>query len=340
MRSTPVRVFDDAGDVAADPTARVLQLLSLLQTHRLWTGDELAARLEVAGRTVRRDVERLRSLGYPVEAVPGPDGGYRLAAGAHLPPLVLDDDEAVAIAVGVRMAASAAITGIDETSLRALTKLEQLLPDRLRRRTKAIVDTVATYRYASTDEPAVDAETLAVVGQACRDAEELRFEYRSRGGDESSRLAQPHTTVTVGRRWYLLAWDRRREDWRTFRLDRMSSVRLAGARFDRRSIPGGDPAKFVATNIEASPRPFEVVVTIDAARDDVVAQMPWLADELSVVDEHRVRFTVRAVDQFHLVSGVLYVAQRFPLAVDDSAPASLHQALRDVAARLESAVPS
>ncbi len=318
--------------VATDPTARVLQLLSLLQTPRWWSGRELADRLEVTGRTVRRDVERLRDLGYPVEAVSGPDGGYRLAAGSHLPPLVLDDDEAVAIAVGARMAASAAIAGIDETSLRALTKLEQLLPDRLRRRTKAVADTVATYRYSSTDEPAVDGATLATVGQACRDHEELRFDYRSRTGAETTRLAQPHRTVTLGRRWYLLAWDCRREDWRTFRLDRIAHVWPAGAIFEPRPIPGGDAAAFVAKNVEATPRPFETTVTIDASADDVRAAMPWLDEQLRVLTEERCEVVVRAIDEFHLTSGVVFIAQRFPVHVVESG--RLRDALREVGQRL------
>ena len=224
-----------------DPTGRALQLLSLLQTHRLWRGAELAERLEVTERTVRRDVDRLRALGYPVDATSGTDGGYRLAIGTHLPPLVLDDDEAVAVAVGLRSAAGAAIDGMEESSLRALTKIEQLLPDRLRRRVSALHSSVTPMPW-TTAEDVIDAEALSVLAAACRDREEVRFDYRRRDGKPSRRLVEPHQLVTAGRRWYLVAWDQRRHDWRTFRLDRLSNARLAGRRFTPREIPGGDAA--------------------------------------------------------------------------------------------------
>jgi len=186
-----------------DPTGRALQLLSLLQTHQFWPGGELAERLEVSARTLRRDVDRLRELGYPVDATPGVAGGYRLGAGAHMPPLVLDDDEAVAIAVGLRAAAGASIDGIEDTSVRALAKLEQVLPDRLRRRVNAVHSNVVALRWA-TNGPTVDSEALAVLAQACRDHEEVRFDYQRRDGDETRRLVQPHQLVSAGRRWYLV----------------------------------------------------------------------------------------------------------------------------------------
>ena len=212
-----------------DPTERALQLLSLLQTHRFWPGEELTARLGVSARTLRRDVDRLRSLGYPVDATPGSGGGYRLGAGAHLPPLLLDDDEAVAIAVGLRSAASASIEGMEDTALRALAKLEQVLPDRLRRRVLAVHTNVASLQW-SNDGPVVDADALAVLALVCRDREQVRFDYRRRDGDDSSRLVEPFQLVSTGRRWYLVAWDVRRDDWRTFRLDRLERARHAGVR--------------------------------------------------------------------------------------------------------------
>ncbi|NOY54877.1 MAG: YafY family transcriptional regulator [Actinobacteria bacterium] len=259
-----------------DPTQRALQLLSLLQTHRLWRGAELAERLEVTERTIRRDVDRLRDLGYPVDATPGRDGGYRLAAGAHLPPLVLDDDEAVAVAVGLRAAAGAAIGGIEDTSVRALAKIEQLLPDRLRRRVSALHASVVSLRWPHGDDGVVDPDALSVLASACRDHEEVRFDYQRRDGDGSRRLVEPHQLVTAGRRWYLVAWDLRRTDWRTFRLDRLSSAQLAGVRFAPRNIPGGDGAAFVAASIASIPRELETLVAVSTPYEQVAEALSWV----------------------------------------------------------------
>ncbi|MGI9607859.1 MAG: helix-turn-helix transcriptional regulator [Acidimicrobiales bacterium] len=259
-----------------DPTGRALQLLSLLQTHRLWRGAELAERLEVTERTVRRDVDRLRDLGYPVDASPGSDGGYRLAAGAHLPPLVLDDDEAVAVAVGLRAAAGAAIGGIEETSVQALAKIEQVLPDRLRRRVSALDASVVSLRRAHGDREVVEPDTLSVLASACRDHEEVRFDYQRRDGNDSRRLVEPHQLVTAGRRWYLVAWDLRRTDWRTFRLDRLNGAQLAGRRFEERDIPGGDGAAFVATSLASIPRELETLVAVDVSYDEVAEALAWV----------------------------------------------------------------
>jgi predicted DNA-binding transcriptional regulator YafY len=199
----------------SETSSRLLELLSLLQGRRDWPGNELAERLEVSARTVRRDIERLRRLGYPVESLTGPAGGYRLRAGSAMPPLLLDDDEAIAIAVGLRTAARSSVTGIDETAVRALVKLEQVLPAQLRRRVGALG--AATFTPAVVG-PTVDPQDLTVIAAACRDSECIRFGYRSRDGTESRREVEPHALVNHGRRWYLVAWDRRREDWRTFRI--------------------------------------------------------------------------------------------------------------------------
>ncbi len=258
-----------------DPTGRALQLLSLLQTHRMWRGSELAERLDVTERTVRRDVDRLRELGYPVDATPGAEGGYRLAAGAHLPPLVLDDDEAVAVVVGLRSAAGAAISGIEETSLQALAKIEQLLPDRLRRRVSALDSSVTAMRWSPSGTEMVDSDALVELAGACRDHEEVRFGYRRRDGEESRRLVEPHQMVTVGRRWYLVAWDLRREDWRTFRLDRLRNPVRAGRRFTVRQIPGGDAADFVASSLSSIPRHIEALVSIGAPYSQVEDGLRW-----------------------------------------------------------------
>jgi predicted DNA-binding transcriptional regulator YafY len=287
----------------SDPTARVLELLSLLQTHRFWPGRELADRLQVSDRTLRRDVDRLRALGYPVDATPGVAGGYRLAAGSHMPPLLLDDEEAVAIAVGLRAAAGAAVAGIEETSVRAMAKLEQVLPDRLRRRVTAVHGTVVALRWGSNGGPQVDPSALAVIGQACRDHEEIRFEYQRRDGEASRRLVEPHQLVSTGRRWYLLAWDVRREDWRTFRVDRLTEARLAGGRFTPRAIPGGDAAAFVARSISNMPTRFRVEVLVRATRDAVMMSAYQVGGEVEELGDGRcrVRMGADSVDLLTLV---------------------------------------
>ena len=227
-------------------SSRLLALLSLLQQRREWSGPELAGRLEVGPRTIRRDVDKLRGLGYPVEAAPGVAGGYRLGAGADLPPLLFDDAEAVAVAVGLRSAATGSIEGMEETSVRALAKLEQLLPDRLRRRVRALGDATSTLAF---DGPRIDADLLATLAAACRDATVLRFAYTARDGEASRRTAEPCALVHTGRRWYLVAFDRDREAWRTFRVDRISGTPADGGRARRREVPGGDPAAFVQASL-------------------------------------------------------------------------------------------
>ncbi|UAJ77845.1 transcriptional regulator [Leifsonia sp. ZF2019] len=242
----------------ASTGSRTLQLLSLLQTHRYWPGSELADRLGVSPRTLRRDVDRLRDLGYPVDATRGVAGGYQLAAGASLPPLVVDDEEAVALAVGLRTAAQSGIAGVEEASVRALAKVVQVMPPRLKRRVNAL--RVATLATVLRGGPVADAETLTAVAQACRDEERLQFAYVARGGEESVRTVEPHRLVSVGRRWYLVAYDLTRFDWRSFRLDRLTDPRVTGARFRPRALPAEDAAEYVRASLSA---PAEQVV-VDA----------------------------------------------------------------------------
>ena len=203
----------------ANTSSRTLRLLSLLQTHRFWPGPELADRLGVSARTLRRDVDRLRELGYPVDAHRGAEGGYQLAAGAALPPLVVDDDEAVALAVGMQAVAQGAVPGVEEAGVRALTKVVQVMPPRLRRRVEALraVTTAPTWNTA----PPLDPDVLTTLAQACRDDERIEFGYTTYAGDRATRLAEPHRLVPLGRRWYLVAYDLHRHDWRSFRLDRI-----------------------------------------------------------------------------------------------------------------------
>ncbi|MCW3032951.1 MAG: Helix-turn-helix type 11 domain protein [Solirubrobacterales bacterium] len=234
--------------MADAPTAgRLLAMLSLLQGRREWPGTLLATRLQVSLRTVRRDVERLRGLGYPIDSTSGPAGGYSLTAGAAMPPLLLDDDEAIAVAIALRTAARSAVTGIEETALRALVKLEQVLPEHLRRRVRALG--AATEVVRGSAGPTVDAAALTVLGTACRDEEMLRFAYRGRDGAQSRRLVEPHALLAHGRRWYLLAFDPSRTAWRTFRVDRVSSPAQAGVRFAPRTVPGGDPAAYLTRTL-------------------------------------------------------------------------------------------
>ena len=230
-------------------SARLLALLSLLQVRREWTGQELADRLEVGPRTIRRDVDKLRSLGYPIEAAPGVAGGYRLGNGGELPPLLLDDAEAVAVAVGLRTAATGGIAGIEETSVRALTKLEQVLPSRLRRRVSALSDATSTF---GVEGPQIDPEVLATLAGACRDQVRLRYSYVARDDQASQRIVEPAAVVYSGHRWYLVAFDLDRDDWRTFRLDRIRGRPRIGERGGRREVPGGDPAAYVRERLRSA----------------------------------------------------------------------------------------
>jgi predicted DNA-binding transcriptional regulator YafY len=261
-----------------ETSARLLRLLSLLQARPEWSGPDLAARLGVSTRTVRRDVDKLRGLDYPVEVDLGPTGGYRLGAGAALPPLLLDDDEAVAVALTLQTAAGSGgvgVAGLGETALGALVKLERILPDRLRRRVAAVP---VTSVVPSRPGPAVDLASLVAVGAACRDRRVLELDYVARDGAESRRRVEPHHLVSWGRRWYLVAWDLGRVDWRTLRIDRcrprVGPDGLAtGPRFTPREVPGGDPAAFVSARV-AEVRPFRCRVWV-AAPVDVVRERLW-----------------------------------------------------------------
>ena len=255
-------------------SARLLALLSLLQVRREWTGRELADRLEVGPRTIRRDVDKLRSLGYPVEAAPGVAGGYRLGAGGELPPLLLDDAEAVAVAVGLRTAAGG-IAGIEETSVRALAKLEQVLPARLRRRVSALSDATSAF---AVDGPRIDPELLAALAGACRDAHRARFHYVTKDQRAAERRTEPAAVVHSGYRWYLLAFDLDRDDWRTFRVDRIKGRVKEDGRGRRRAVPGGDAAAYVRNQLrsqgvdEGAVVPGRVRLALPAAQ--AIARIP------------------------------------------------------------------
>ncbi|MET8731064.1 transcriptional regulator [Streptomyces parvus] len=270
----------------SDTPARLLKLLSLLQTPREWPGGELAERLDVSPRTIRRDIDRLRDLGYPVEASRGSIGGYRLVAGAAMPPLLLDDEEAVAIAVGLRAGAGHAIEGVDEASVRALAKLEQVLPSRLRHRVSVLQN--ATVPLTRGDGSTIDPRTLTTLASAATGRERLRFAYRSGDGTRTKRQVEPYRLVSTGQRWYLVAYDIGREDWRTFRVDRVGEPYATGARFTPRPLPvegagsdagstdtgSGDAATFLARSMRRMQPELRLDVWFDGPAEFVAARLP------------------------------------------------------------------
>ena len=253
-------------------SARLLRLLTLLESRRDWPGALLAERLGVSPRTVRNDVSRLRELGYPVEAARGVAGGYRLASGTAMPPLLLDDDEVVAVAVALRSSAGGGISGIEETSVGALVKLEQVLPSRLRRRVNALQ--AYTVAAPTTGGPTVDPQALATIATACRDCELLRIDYRKHDGTESTRSIEPYRAVHLGRRWYLVAWDRDRHAWRTFRIDRMVLQSPTGPHFTPRELPAGDMAAYVTRSVRSAPMKFEAHVKVFAPAAVIAERVP------------------------------------------------------------------
>lgn len=266
-----------------DTSARLLRLLSLLQGRRFWAGSELAERMEVTPRTVRRDVERLRTLGYPVSSSVGVAGGYRLDAGATLPPLLLDDDEAVAVALSLRTVATSAVSGAEAAAVGALAKLERVLPVRLRRRFRAMGKAVVPLYIRG---PQVDAELLTTLASASRDHIQVSFRYVDRLGAGTRRRVEPHGLVNTGARWYLVAFDGTREDWRTFRVDRISGKAAAGHGFLPRELPDGDLATFVARSIRA-PAAYRTRVLIHAPRDRVADKLHSSAGRLTAVSKRR-----------------------------------------------------
>jgi predicted DNA-binding transcriptional regulator YafY len=288
----------------ANTSSRILRLLSLLQTHRYWPGAELAERLGVSARTLRRDVDRLRELGYPVEAQRGVDGGYQLAAGTALPPLVLDDEEAVALAIGLRAAAQNAIDGIEDASLRALSKVQQVMPAKLRRRIDAV--RAATVPAIWSGGPTISAAELTAVAQACRDEERLRFGYTAQSGDQTSRHVEPHRLVSLGRRWYLVAFDLHRHDWRTFRLDRLNGAQATGIRFQPRTLPAADAVEFVRASIGNLPTSHQVEVLFAAPATRVRQQVGHSATVDAIGDERcRLVMTTEHLDWAALTLGAV-----------------------------------
>lgn len=323
-----------------ETSARLLRLLSLLQSPREWPGSELAERLGVSGRTVRNDIERLRTLGYPVDAARGSAGGYRLAAGSAMPPLLLEDDEAVAVTIAVRNVAGSALAGMEETSLRALAKLEQVLPARLRRRVRALQQYTVPVP-ADRPAPAVDTDVLMTLTAACRDHERLRLDYRDHAGASTRRLVEPQRVVNWGRRWYLVAWDVDRDDWRTFRADRIVPRTPSGPRFAPREDPDGNAAAYVAGNASAAAWRHRARVTVHApaaavldrinpavgsveAVDAQTCVLDTGADSLDTLAVHlgMLGFDFTVTEPAELVGHLRELAARYARSTDGSSPAA------------------
>jgi len=293
----------------SETSGRLLNLLSLLQTPREWPGPELARRLDVTTRTVRNDVERLRQLGYPVLATRGAVGGYRLSAGAAMPPLLLDDDEAVAIAVSLRTTTGGAIEGLEETALRALTKLQQVLPTRLGRRVDALQS--HTVRVGGQRRgPQIDGRMLALLAATARDREIMRFSYSDHAGSATERRVEPYRLVNWGRRWYLVAFDLERDDWRTFRVDRLSAARSVGHRFTARPLPAEDIAGYVAAKTRQVQMKVRGRLIVHLPAEQVEARMgSWSEGSIEALAPDRclVQLGGRSVEEIAFWIGVLDV---------------------------------
>ncbi|WP_198089007.1 YafY family protein [Variovorax sp. E3] len=311
-------------------SARLIRLLSLFQAQRSWTGAALAARLEITERTLRRDVDRLRSLGYTVDSTSGVAGGYRLGAGTALPPLLLEDEEAIAVALGLGNPAGA--TGdIESASMRALAKLEQLMPPRLRRRLEGVRASVVPVVPLLQGKSPVRLKAVTLLAEACTDRLELRFGYRDFHDTATERTAQPHRVVQTGQRWYLLAWDTARQDWRTFRLDRIVQPVPTGARFTPRRLPHGDVAAYMQQAIHVSPYLHHAKVVVHAPAKALEGYLGWVNGVPEVLGDNATRISTGAnsLDALAVWLGCL------PHEVQVESPKELVAHLARIAARMD-----
>jgi predicted DNA-binding transcriptional regulator YafY/predicted Zn-dependent protease len=312
-------------------SARLLRLLSLLQARRFWSGRELSERLEVTERTLRRDVDRLRSLGYPVNATSGVAGGYQLGAGAALPPLLLEDDEALAVALGLRLASSGSLAGLEETAVRSLSKLEQLLPARLRRRIQTLAAAIEPLPWGG---PRVSTEILTALASACRDQDRIQFSYEDRGAKQAERHVEPHGVVHASSRWYLVAWDLAREDWRTFRVDRIRGKLTRGKRFVPRPIPEGGLAAYVSRSVSTRAHRYQARVVLHASFEHASERISPLAGRLEPLTQDR---CVLETGGQHLEGLGVYIAST-GLEFTVESPPELIEHMVNVAARMTRAV--
>ncbi|MDB6001896.1 MAG: DNA-binding transcriptional regulator [Rhizobacter sp.] len=309
-------------------SSRLLRLLSLLQTRRHWAGTELAERMEVHPRTLRRDIDRLRQLGYPIHASSGVAGGYAFRAGQALPPLLLDDDEALAAAIALRIATSGTVGGIEETALRALVKLEQVMPPRLRHRVDALRSAIVPINPAG---PSVDVAMLATLAAACRDQMLLAFAYADSRGRASARTVEPQGVVHTGSRWYLVAWDPARDDWRTFRIDRITGTASVGNHFMPRPAPeGGDLRLFVSRSMGLAPYAEQARVVLHAPRDAMAKRIPPSAGLLHALDDQRCVLECGA----HALDSLVYWLMALDVEFEVLAPAALIDRLQRAGERL------
>jgi len=324
----------------SDTTSRALALLDLLQTHRHWPGPELAARLGVTERTVRRDVERLRELGYRIESVPGAAGGYRLEAGAALPPLLLGDEEAVAIAVGLRVAATQRLAGGPDTTLTALAKLQQVLPPALRRRVEAIAATVQATGVASGS--VVDTEVLAELALACRDHERVRFRYTSASGIETVRRVEPHTLAPADRHWYLLCWDLERDDWRTFRVDRLSDVQRTRVLFEQRPLTPEQVEEFIFVATSWVRTAVEATAIVELPIEEFRARFGQWAQGSEAVGRGLTRWQVGGADVRETMYGLSWIPAGVDYTTDLAEPgrSELREILERMLRALEAPAPA
>ncbi len=305
-------------------SSRLLRLLSLLQTRSHWAGPELAGRLEVHPRTLRRDIDRLRQLGYPVHASSGAAGGYAFRAGQSLPPLLLDDEEALAVAIALQIAAAGTVSGVEESSLRALVKLEQVMPTRLRRRTNALRSAILPVQRIG---PTIDAgvlATLATLATACRDQLRLSFHYRDLHGKASVRTVEPHALVHTGNHWYLVAWDPARDDWRTFRIDRVEGAPRTGAHFAPRAAPAGDLRAYVSGALAGVRQGDQARVVLHRPREVMVRTIPPTAATLEPIDDARCLMLCGAGQ----LDSLVYWLMALDVDFDVLEPPALRQRLR------------
>jgi predicted DNA-binding transcriptional regulator YafY len=303
-------------------STRLLRLLTLLQTRSHWAGPDLAERLQVHPRTLRRDVDRLRQLGYPVQASSGVAGGYAFRAGQALPPLMLEDDEALAVSIALRTATAGAVGGIEEPALRALVKLEQAMPAHLRRRVDALRSAILPMDQAG---PVVDASLLATLASACRDQLRLAFSYADGRGRSTERRVEPQGLAHTGHRWYLVAWDPMRSDWRTFRIDRMVGAPTVGTHFTPRTSPdGGDLKSYVARSLAGTPYPEQARIVLHAPRSELACRIPPSAGVLKELDEGRCLLEGAA----HALDFLAYWLMALPVDFEVLAPEALKAKLR------------
>ena len=310
-------------------SARLLRLLSLLQSRRHWSSRELSERLSVDARTVRRDVDRLRELGYPIDASSGLGGGYAMGQGTTMPPMLLEDDEAVAVAVALR-AAAGSIAHMDEAALGVLAKIDQVMPARLRKRASSLHSITLSLPGAGA-VPAAD--TLMQIAGACRDQKKLTIHYTDRDDQASARQVEPHRLAHTGRLWYLVAWDTTRNGWRTFRADRIAKVAARGARFTPRRLPK-DAATFVSESIAYEPYAYRARLRLQGSREELARQIPGWLGALEPVDEHNCILSTGAPSAAALLAMMLFVDRDFELLN----PRELLPELRKVTARLTHAL--